>query len=127
DVTHRQDARRRSGLTEALVVLAYLFDEIACCPDVDASVGVRVRVSCMGKGEHRRAGELVRLEAVIRLANRSNGGAVDLDLDHARDVRPAEEGGGFGGNLPGLRGGRLPSAEDEVDVALLLDCERERA
>ena len=126
-VTYGQDARGRAGLAEALVVLVHLVDEIARGPDLDRSSGALGGFSCVREGEHRRPRELIRLETVIGLANRADGTPLHLQLDDARDVRPAEKGSGFGGNLPRLGVDRLASAQDEVDIPFLLDRERERA
>ena len=128
DVSHRENARRRSRLAETLVVLVHLADEVLCRPDIDASVGrFASRLSAVGERKQGRPFELPRFVAVVRLARRAHAPVGDLDGGDAGQVRPAQEGSRFGRNLPRLGIRRLASAEDEVDASLLLDRERQRA
>ena len=59
--------------------------------------------------------------AVVALAQREQSPVRDAQLDHARQLRDAEERGHLGRHLPGLGVERLAPAEDEVDAALLPD------
>jgi hypothetical protein len=101
-------------------------------PDVDPGRGTRAvnrlgRWIDAGNRDERGRGDLVLVDALVALAQREQAAVVAAQLDHARQLRDAEERGHLGRHLPGLRVERLAPAEDEVDAALLLDRERERS
>jgi hypothetical protein len=121
DVAHGEHACRRSGLSEALVVLVHFVDEVGRSPHVDPAVCLGFYIARVGERDDRLRGQLPGLVAVIRLARRAEHALVHLGLDDACQMRPTEERRGLGRNLPGLRVGRLAAADHEVDVPLLLN------
>jgi hypothetical protein len=129
-VPHGEDACRRPGLPEALVVLADVVDEVARRPDHDRPVpgpGRRLRVRRLADRDDDRQLGLEELVAEIGFACDSQLPVRGrLEPGRVRHVRPAEERGDLGRHLPRLRVERLAPAEHDVG-ALLPDRDRERA
>src|SRR5439155_1017495 len=118
DVPHREHASRGSRLAETLVVLVHLPDEVVCLPDVDASVSRPVRVPAVRERKQRGRFELPRLVAVVGLACRTQPAGDHLDRRDARQMRPAQECGRLGGNLPRLRVGAWDLFDEADDLHL---------
>ena len=128
DIVDSKNAGRRAGLTEALVVLAHVVDEVGCGPDVDPAPS-RFRLIRLALGprnrDDRRERDLDRLLAVVRLASHAQAVALGRKSDRARHVRAAEKRRHLGRHLPGLRVERPTAAEDKVR-AFLLQRQRQR-
>ena len=127
DVADRQHTGRRARLAESLVVFAEIVDEVAGRPDVDLPVGLAGCLVRIGERYDRRERGFPFLEAVVGHACGPNGVSGQLRFHHARQVLAVEECRHLRRHLPRLGVGGLAPADDEIDLALLLDRHRERS
>ena len=116
-VVDGEDTRRRAGLSEALVVLPHVADEIGRGPDVDSALSrfhrVRLTLGPRNRDDGRQR-DLDRFLAVVRLTPHAQAVALDREPDRVRHVRATEKRRHLGRHLPGLSIERLEPAEDEV-------------